>query len=512
MGALAPGLKVTPDLRLIRRLGHGGMGSVWVAQHARLEAEVVVKFLLDAHLGDEGIRARFLREVSAAAQVRSPHVVQTLDHGITEDGVPFIVLELLEGEDLLQVLNARERLHLDEAALVIESLASALTKAHERGIVHRDIKPANVFLCSGGKNWHVKLVDFGIAKRVDDPNLSMSGEMVGTPTYMSPEQFEGKRDVDHRSDIWALGALAYHLLVGKPPFRGESVAQVALKVFQGQFIPPSVVRPELPVGLDPWFARACAQLPADRFQSARDLADAFTAALETPRRNADTVVTNAIPSPAEGVRLAVTGPPDPPTRREPTPVFPPPLPPRPRMGETFVAPARAIAPTVPDRAFNTVAGSVAPLAPPQAAVPVRRGLFILLAAAAATLLVVGIGLRMQSSPPPPITSAPSEEPEPSLAATPTPVPVPTVALAPTTVPTVAPTATLVPTATATAIPPPTALAPIPDPPPEVPAFAAAAASAIAPAASAPGKRQFRPRRGAGAPLGTRKKDDDDVGF
>lgn len=289
MGELRPGLKVTPDIRLMRRLGKGGMGSVWVAEHKKLSAEVVVKFLAEQFSDDANVRARFAREVAAAAQIRSPHVVQTLDHGQTERGTPFIVMELLDGEDLARTMKARRRLEIDEVSLVVESLGAALSKAHEKGIVHRDIKPANVFLCSGGKQWHVKLVDFGIAKMGEDPTLTQTGEMLGTPTYMSPEQYEGARSVDHRTDLWAVGVLAYHALVGVPPFRGDSVAQVAMSIITNQVTPLTVARPDLPSGLDAWFAKACARRPEDRYQTARELADGFTAALATPTREPGTV-------------------------------------------------------------------------------------------------------------------------------------------------------------------------------------------------------------------------------
>jgi len=304
---------VTPDIRLTRRLGKGGMGSVWVAEHGKLCAEVVVKFLSEQFAHDQNVRARFAREVAAAAQIRSPHVVQTLDHGVTDKGTPYIVMELLDGEDLSRVMKAKRRLDVEEVALVIESLGSALTKAHERGIVHRDIKPANIFLCSGGKQWHVKLVDFGIAKMADDPTLTTTGEMLGTPTYMSPEQYEGARSVDFRTDLWAMGVLAYHALVGSPPFRGESVAQVAMAILTNQVTPPSVARPDLPAGLDAWFAKACSRRPGDRHQSARELADAFVAALKTPLREQGTVAIiprgpSATPAPSamhSSPRLAV---------------------------------------------------------------------------------------------------------------------------------------------------------------------------------------------------------------
>ncbi|MDB4939415.1 MAG: Serine/threonine protein kinase PrkC, regulator of stationary phase [Labilithrix sp.] len=459
VGAFRPGVSVSPDLRLVRRLGKGGMGSVWVARHARLRADVVVKLLSDAHLEDDGIRARFEREVAAAAQVRSPHVVQTLDHGVTDDGVPYIVLELLEGEDLSEALHRQGHLSVEQAALVLESLGSALSKAHELGIVHRDIKPANVFLCSGGKNWHVKLVDFGIAKMAHEPNLSISGEMVGTPAYMAPEALEGSRELDHRADIWSLGVLAYHMVTGRTPFRAESVGQIAIAIFTNNYTPPTVVNPDLPSGLDAWFAHACSQEPSLRFASARELSDAFAEAIETPRRDAPTAIMTHAPifSPSEDATLTVnevmTGPPAPPL--------------------TFVAPAgTAIAPRQSAPPPPPVTSSFAPapyapsFAPPPAAstsappgpLPVERGMMVLVAAALATLLVVGLALRLARGSSDPPNAATANARAPALPAT---VLTSTAALAP-----IAPSVAAVPaTATATAIAEPAApsrtAAPIP---------------------------------------------------
>ena len=203
------------------------MGTVWVAHHAKLQCDVVVKFLSESLTSDAEACARFSREVIATVQVRSPHVVQTLDHGVTEGGVPYIVMELLEGQDLAKVLRARQYLRPDEVQHIIEGVAAALSKAHERGIVHRDIKPANVFMCNGNPRPFIKLVDFGIAKRLEDETMTATNALLGTPAYMSPEQLGGVHEIDHRTDLWALAVLAFHCLTGAPPFRGGHVANIA---------------------------------------------------------------------------------------------------------------------------------------------------------------------------------------------------------------------------------------------------------------------------------------------
>ncbi len=277
---LAAGTFVTPSVRLVRRLRRGGMGEVWIADHLSLRTQVVVKFL-GQDADNPATIARFQREAAAAAQVKSPHVVQTLDFGVAPGGMPFIVMELLEGQDLAQTLKGRT-LSLAEVAHVVEGVSLALAKAHERGIVHRDIKPANIFLCdAGGGLPFVKVVDFGIAKGIDDHNpVTTTGDVVGTPAYMSPEQLQGERDVDHRTDLWSLGVVAYRAAVGSLPFQGENVAAVAVAVLSAPLPRPSANQPGLPTGFDAWFARACSRDRRYRFGSAREMAEVMWAVVQ----------------------------------------------------------------------------------------------------------------------------------------------------------------------------------------------------------------------------------------
>jgi serine/threonine-protein kinase len=279
---LQPGLAVTPAIRLVRRLGAGGMGSVWVADHLALRTQVVVKFMA-AELGasTEAVE-RFSREASAAAQVRSPHVVQMLDHGVGPDGSPFIVMELLEGRDLAHHIADRGgRLPLAEIAEIVAQVAKALGRAHERGIVHRDIKPENIFLCDvGGNELFVKLLDFGIAK-ADSNALSSgatrTGATLGTPYYMSPEQIVGSKTIGPRSDLWSLGVLVYQCLLGVRPFDADTFGALALLIHTAPLPTPSAIDPSVPFAFNAWFARACARDPAARFASAKDLSDALSA-------------------------------------------------------------------------------------------------------------------------------------------------------------------------------------------------------------------------------------------
>jgi serine/threonine-protein kinase len=188
-------------------------------------------------------------------------------------------MELLEGQDLAKVLRTRKFLRPDEVQHVVEGVAAALSKAHERGIVHRDIKPANVFLCNGSPRPFIKLVDFGIAKRLEDETMTATNALLGTPAYMSPEQMGGTREIDHRSDLWALAVLAFHCLTGAPPFRGAHVAGIAHAIFNEATPRATAARPELPPALDAWMERALARNPEHRFSSAREMADTLAIAL-----------------------------------------------------------------------------------------------------------------------------------------------------------------------------------------------------------------------------------------
>jgi len=281
-------MEVTPSVRLLSPIGEGGMGSVWLADHTGLNTRVVVKFMLDGLDSSTTARARFKREAEAASQVKSPHVVQTFDYGVTSEGVPFIVMEHLEGRDLGAELAARGALDPATVVTIVTQVAKALTKAHAAGLLHRDIKPANIFLCHGEAEdeLFVKLLDFGIAKtpnvegEADLDGQTKTGQVVGTPFYMSPEQVTAQKVVDLRSDLWSLGIVAFEALTGHRPYDGPSFGALAVKIATGEQPRPSAENPALPASVDAWFARACARDPAARFASARELADGLRGAFE----------------------------------------------------------------------------------------------------------------------------------------------------------------------------------------------------------------------------------------
>ena len=220
--------------QLVRRLGRGGMGEVYEATHARLPGRFAVKILLAELAENREAFARFCREAEIMSELRHPHIVQIFDFNTTLDGLPFFVMEYLEGTDLESRLRQVQTLPLPEVVRIMESVASALSVAHGRGIVHRDLKPANIFLVRVERQQEefVKVLDFGISKmRAAGTRLSKGWEVFGTPQYMAPEQARGATElIDGRSDQFALGAITHKLLTGHDPFAGDDPASLLYQV------------------------------------------------------------------------------------------------------------------------------------------------------------------------------------------------------------------------------------------------------------------------------------------
>jgi len=259
--------------RLDRQLGKGGMGSVWLAEHLTLNSWVAVK-LMDPSIAStvEGAE-RFKREAQAAASLRSAHVVQVLDYGVHED-TPFLVMELLQGQSLADCLEREKRLSPERALSVITQVARAIGRAHAGGIVHRDLKPDNIFLVREDDHEIAKVLDFGIAKATG-PRFggteTRTGVTMGTPYYMSPEQAEGKKALDFRSDLWSLAVIACECMTGTRPFDGETFGELLLNICARPIVPPSQQGFFLP-GFDEWFAKGANRDPQMRFASAQELA------------------------------------------------------------------------------------------------------------------------------------------------------------------------------------------------------------------------------------------------
>ena len=275
MDWVVPGAVLAGKYTLEQKLGQGGMGAVWRAEHRELRSPVAIKVIDEQIAGSPDAIGRFMREAQSAAALRSPHVVQILDYG-TDRGVPYIAMELLEGESLATRLERLGRLPPSEVGRIITEIARAIGKAHELSIVHRDLKPDNVYLVHNDEAEVTKVLDFGIAKATQGLGLASSsqtrtGAILGTPHYMSPEQAEGTKLVDHRTDVWALGVITFECLVGRRPFDSDALGSLLLAICTRPLPVPSASGFVLP-GFDAWFARACARELGDRFQSARELA------------------------------------------------------------------------------------------------------------------------------------------------------------------------------------------------------------------------------------------------
>jgi serine/threonine-protein kinase len=274
--------------RLERQLGQGGMGSVWLAEHLALRSHVAVKLMDPAIAATPEGAERFRREAQAAASLRSAHVVQVLDYGVDGE-TPFLVMELLQGENLATCLEREKRLTPERTLSIVTQVSRALTRAHGASIVHRDLKPENIFLVREDDQELVKLLDFGIAKT---PNLrfggaeTKTGVTMGTPYYMSPEQVQGKK-VDQRADLWAVGVIACECMTGVRPFEGASIPEIVYNICVRPTVLPSSYGLSIR-GFDEWFAKATNREPALRHASAQELAAALREVLApaAPRRSA----------------------------------------------------------------------------------------------------------------------------------------------------------------------------------------------------------------------------------
>ena len=310
---IAPGAIVAERYRLERVLGTGGMGTVWLAHDVSLDTECALK-LIDAEKAKiDEVRVRFEREAKASAQLRGAHVVDVFDYGVWEE-VPFIAMELLEGEDLAQRLERVQRLSAEETYKVVAHVCRALAKAHSRGIVHRDLKPENIFLVDTGAEEIAKVLDFGIAKHeaysVGDKTTKI-GSFLGTPHYVSPEQARGQF-TDGRADLWGVGVIAFQCMTGHLPFHSESMGSLMGQILYDQLPVPSEADATVSKEFDAWWARAASRNPDNRFQSAQEMSDALAKALSienvltVPKLAPRSGSTPSIPPPGVGLK-AVTG-------------------------------------------------------------------------------------------------------------------------------------------------------------------------------------------------------------
>jgi serine/threonine-protein kinase len=274
-----PGDVLGGKFRIERVLGEGGMGIVCAATHLQLGQLVALKFMLRPALAHKENVARFEQEARAAVRLRSDHVAKVTDVGKLDDGAPYMVMEFLEGTDLDAVLEKQGPLPIATAVDYVLQACEAIAEAHELGIVHRDLKPKNLFLAQklGGRAI-VKVLDFGISKQmgVDDMSLTSTTHVLGSPNYMSPEQLRSSKHVDHRTDIWSLGAILFELLTGQVPFPAETVTALTAKVITEAPESLRKLRPDLPEDLRGIVLKCLEKSAEHRFQSVRELVAALT--------------------------------------------------------------------------------------------------------------------------------------------------------------------------------------------------------------------------------------------
>jgi serine/threonine protein kinase len=280
---IVPGAVLAGKFRLDALIGEGGMGSVWSATHIGLNQAVAIKFISRDFVRSQEALRRFDAEAKAAAQLRSRHVVQVFDTGTLEDGTPYIAMELLHGESLQARVHRGGPVPLAEAVDILTQCGKALGRAHAAGIVHRDIKPDNIFLSQSNDDDAalVKILDFGVAKMGGGSNeqgsqgATRTGAVLGTPLYMSPEQARGLKTIDHRTDLYSLGLVAYTMFTGNLAFSSESFGDLLLQICTAPLPSLSAGAPWLPPSVEQWFQKACAREPDQRFGSAQEFVDAL---------------------------------------------------------------------------------------------------------------------------------------------------------------------------------------------------------------------------------------------
>jgi serine/threonine-protein kinase len=280
-GVPVEGTMLADKYRVERVLGRGGMGVVVAATHVELDQRVALKFLLPEAMETAEVVERFAREARAAVKIESEHVARVIDVGKLENGLPYMVMEYLNGRDLAALLDEQIKLPIDDALEYVLQACEAIAQAHALGIIHRDLKPANLFVTNRADGTtSIKVLDFGISKVTltggpAEMNLTQTAAIMGSPTYMSPEQMRASRDVDPRADIWALGVILYELLSGQPPFVGATMPELCANILTAAPQPLRAMRPDVPEALEAAIMRCLDKNPAGRFANVAELTNAI---------------------------------------------------------------------------------------------------------------------------------------------------------------------------------------------------------------------------------------------
>jgi serine/threonine protein kinase len=310
LATLAPGRLIAGKYRLTREIGHGGMGAVWEARHETLERAVAVKFLKPGTNADEARAERFVSEARMVAALEHRFIVDVFDFGVSDEGLYFMVLELLHGRSLAHRLEHGPALGVHEAIGVIADCLRGLHAVHEAGIVHRDLKPDNIILVEDSEGMFPKLIDFGISKRTEhdllarpaprdsgvpatgEPlrrsRLTVPGMVIGTLDYMPPEQLRGRDDLDRRADVYSMGVILYEWLAGRVPFDQDNIADLIVAITMAGAPPLSLLRPDLGPELSGVLENALASRPDDRYPTALALREALLATLPSIARDVST--------------------------------------------------------------------------------------------------------------------------------------------------------------------------------------------------------------------------------
>jgi len=287
---LPAGASLDDKYRVVRHISSGGMGAVYEVEHRGLGKRLAAKLLKPELSKRADLLERFRREARAASAIGHEHIIEVTDLGQTAHKVPFLIMELLSGQTLSALCKAERRLEPARAVHIARQILSALTAAHARGIVHRDLKPENVFLIQrGGDPDFVKLLDFGIVKLLDeneDHELTRDGQVVGTPTYMAPEQARGEKNVDGRADLYGVGAILYRMVTGQRPYSAPNFNALLFAIAQGQLERPRKLEPGVSPHLEAAILRAMALDPRARFQTAAEFDEALDEDDRTRERSA----------------------------------------------------------------------------------------------------------------------------------------------------------------------------------------------------------------------------------